>query len=336
MTVRGSGARRWTGRDEGVSGGAAVVGAEELRAGACFDDDEEADLACPGDDPGDCAGGASARGAQPLGREGGDEPGGPVHRVYEAVQYGDPGGALVRAPVLVVDEAVDDSESLALVSEHAPTVGDEVSPARVRVVAGGGDAGGGAAAAVGHCAGSTAGGVPAQGAGAHRAGRGRGRGARGATSRRPPGCATNVRCRGRRAVERAVERAVGGVGADGEGERAVGVAGQTPSGGELIVGMGVSGVRMGERRGYLGHAKARPLPGEGEGTRSGLLAGATKRRTGVVPRAARLSRRSLVGPPRCRYEAFVNGSSCWVVVSSSGSSSRWSSPMQMRASRVSE
>ena len=49
------------------------------------------------------------------------------------------------------------------------------------------------------------------------------------------------------------------VGADGEGERAVSVAGQTPSGGELIVGMGVSGVRVGARRGYLGHAKARPL-----------------------------------------------------------------------------
>jgi hypothetical protein len=69
---------------------------------------------------------------------------------------------------------------------------------------------------------------------------------------------------------------------DREGEGTFGVARRTPAARELIVGDVVSCVRIGERRGYLGHAKARPLPGEG-GNSLRLTTGATKRLTGVGP-----------------------------------------------------
>ncbi|MGH3825115.1 MAG: hypothetical protein ACRDRA_20105 [Pseudonocardiaceae bacterium] len=135
--------------DKRVSGGAAGQGAEELRGGAVFDNDDQASVTSPGKNAGDGAERAVASLAQALRGQGGDQAGGPVHGVDEAAQDGEPAGAFIGAPVLGVDEVVDDAQGLGLVGEDAPSGVDEVAPAGVWLVGAGGKAGGGAAPAVG-------------------------------------------------------------------------------------------------------------------------------------------------------------------------------------------
>ena len=92
----GWGVGEWGVGDEGVGGGAAVVGAEELGAGGVFDDDDESDVAGPGDDPGDGAGGAGAGVAEALRGERGDQAGVPVHGAHQLAQDRGPGGRACR------------------------------------------------------------------------------------------------------------------------------------------------------------------------------------------------------------------------------------------------
>jgi hypothetical protein len=126
-----------------------VGGVEDFGGGAVFHDDEETDVACPGEDAGDGAGGAVAGVAEAVGGEGGDESGGPVHGVDKAAQDPEPAGAFVGAPVLGVEEILHEAQRFGLVGEDSPSGVDDAPPLGVWLVGGGGKAGGGAAAAVG-------------------------------------------------------------------------------------------------------------------------------------------------------------------------------------------
>ncbi|MGD9526396.1 MAG: hypothetical protein AB7I38_11810 [Dehalococcoidia bacterium] len=124
-----------------------MVAAEELRAGTGFDDGQEASVAGPGEDPGDSAAGAAASLAETSDRDRRDESRGPVHAAHELVEDRGPCGAPVAAPVLAVDELIDQLKGLAL-ALHDPHAGlEEVAPARMGSERTGGEPLYGAAAA---------------------------------------------------------------------------------------------------------------------------------------------------------------------------------------------
>ncbi|MBW0088626.1 hypothetical protein I4I73_05595 [Pseudonocardia sp. KRD-184] len=141
-----------------------MLGPEEGRAGAVLDDDQESDVAGPGDDPGDGAGGAVAGGAEALRSERGDQTGLPVHAAHQLVQNRRPGGALVATPALLGDQGVDAAQGLELVEDDPPSGVDEVPPPGVRRVAVASDPLRGAAAAGGQSAGEPSGDVSPDGA----------------------------------------------------------------------------------------------------------------------------------------------------------------------------
>ena len=123
-------------------------GAEEFSGSGVFNDDDKACVASPCEHARDGAGGTITHRTESLGSDGGDQSGGPVHRMDEAAQDTQPAGAFVGAPALGVNEVFHDAEGLDLVGEHSPSGVDEVPPAGVWLEAASGKAGGGAAAAM--------------------------------------------------------------------------------------------------------------------------------------------------------------------------------------------